>query len=75
MAASLRDDYGVPAGEDHAGFARRGPAPVLPDPAARPGDGVVRLLFVGGNFARKGGDLLLRWARETQCPRPGNCIW
>jgi glycosyltransferase involved in cell wall biosynthesis len=25
----------------------------------------VRLLFVGGDFIRKGGDLLLRWARET----------
>jgi glycosyltransferase involved in cell wall biosynthesis len=26
----------------------------------------VRLLFVGGEFDRKGGNLLLRWARETQ---------
>ena len=65
VAASLRDDYGVPAekitpispGVDQKLF--------FPDPSARPGDGVVRLLFVGGDFARKGGDLLLRWARET----------
>jgi glycosyltransferase involved in cell wall biosynthesis len=36
---------------------------------AKPNDGVTRLLFTGGNFERKGGDLLLRWARET--PREG----
>ena len=66
VAASLRDDYGVPPdkitpvspGVDQRLF--------FPDPTAKPGDGVVRLLFVGGDFARKGGDLLLRWARETQ---------
>ena len=66
VAASLRDDYGVPSekitpvppGVDQSLF--------FPDPSARPGDGVVRLLFVGGDFARKGGDLLLRWARETR---------
>jgi glycosyltransferase involved in cell wall biosynthesis len=28
-------------------------------------DGVVRILFTGGDLRRKGGDLLLRWARET----------
>ena len=28
----------------------------------------VSLLFVGGDFTRKGGDLLLRWARETTLP-------
>ena len=66
VARSLRDDYCVPAekvtvvspGVDQRLFR--------PDPAARPGDGVVRLLFVGGDFARKGGELLLRWAKETQ---------
>ncbi len=70
VAASLRDDYGVPPekitpispGVDQRLF--------FPDPAARPGDGVARLLFVGGNFARKGGDLLLRWASETQISVP-----
>lgn len=30
--------------------------------------GQVRLLFVGGDFVRKGGELLLRWARETTLP-------
>ncbi len=70
VAKSLRDDYGVPAekvtpvspGVDQHLF--------LPDPSARPADGVARLLFVGGDFARKGGDLLLRWARETQVMVP-----
>ena len=70
VAGSLRDHYGVPAekvtpvspGVDQKLFR--------PDPSARPGDGVVRLLFVGGDFARKGGELLLRWARETQIPTP-----
>jgi len=70
VAKSLRDDYGVPAervtpvspGVDQRLFR--------PDPSLRPEDGVIRLLFVGGDFARKGGDLLLRWARETQVPAP-----
>ena len=70
VAASLRDDYDVPAekitpispGVDQQLFQ--------PDQSARPGDGVVRLLFVGGDFARKGGELLLRWARETQVTTP-----
>lgn len=70
VASSLRDVYGVPAekvtpvspGVDQKLFH--------PDLSARPGDGVVRLLFVGGDFARKGGELLLRWARETQVATP-----
>ncbi len=70
VARSLRDDYGVPAekitpvspGVDQTLFR--------PDPAQRPDDGVVRLLFVGGDFARKGGDLLLRWAGETRVALP-----
>ena len=37
-----------------------------PAPEQRPRDGVVRVLFTGGEFKRKGGDLLLRWARETK---------
>jgi glycosyltransferase involved in cell wall biosynthesis len=31
----------------------------------RTADGVVRLLFIGGDFDRKGGPLLVRWAREN----------
>lgn len=70
VAASLREDYGVAPekitplspGVDQSLF--------LPDFSARSGDGIVRLLFVGGNFARKGGDLLLRWAQETKITTP-----
>jgi glycosyltransferase involved in cell wall biosynthesis len=36
-----------------------------PLPARAPGD-EIRLLFVGGDFERKGGNLLLKWARETK---------
>ncbi len=56
---SLIDDYGVPAkrvtviapGVDLARWPR---------PAPRDDTGPVRLLFVGGDFARKGGEVLLR---------------
>ncbi len=34
-------------------------------------DGTVRLLFVGGEFWRKGGDLLVRWMNEQA---PENCM-
>ena len=33
--------------------------------ADKPNDGVTRILFTGGNFERKGGDLLLKWAKTT----------
>jgi len=70
VARSLRDDYGVPAhkitpispGVDLARF--------YPTPTEKPQDGVVRLLFVGGDFNRKGGDLLLEWARQTKVKTP-----
>jgi glycosyltransferase involved in cell wall biosynthesis len=65
---SAIDDYGIAAGKvvvnppgvDLANWAR-GIAP------AANGDGhVLRVLFVGGDFRRKGGELLLRWMREQQ---------
>lgn len=34
-------------------------------PATRGGDGIVRVLFVGGEFHRKGGGWLSRWAQST----------
>jgi glycosyltransferase involved in cell wall biosynthesis len=37
-----------------------------PDPSKRANDGIVRILFTGGELQRKGGDVLLRWARETR---------
>jgi len=38
----------------------------VPRPDLRPNDGVVRILFTGGNFPRKGGPLLLDWVRHTR---------
>lgn len=70
VAASLRDDYGVPAEKITAVSPGVDQHLFQPNPSARAQDGLVRLLFVGGNFTRKGGDLLLRWARETQIKTP-----
>ena len=70
VAASLRDDYGVPPEKITPVFPGVDLALFRPDQAVRPNDGVVRLLFVGGDFGRKGGDLLLRWARETNVTTP-----
>ncbi len=70
VAGSLRNDYGVPSAKI---------SPLSPgvnadlyqcDAQIKPQDGVVRLLFVGGDFQRKGGDLLLRWACETRTSTP-----
>ncbi len=36
-------------------------------PGKKRDNGKLRLLFVGGEFRRKGGDLLLRWMRERGC--------
>lgn len=70
-AASFRDDYGVPPERVHVippgvdlDFWRPGP----PKPADRTRP--IRLLFVGGDFRRKGGELLLRWFGEYA---PPNC--
>lgn len=76
VAVSLREDYGiaperitpVSPGVDQSLFSPG--SEIRPSSEIRPGGGPVRLLFVGGNFARKGGDLLLRWARETQIQIP-----
>lgn len=70
VAQSLRDDYGVPA--EKITVVSPGVDQMLfrPDPSAQANDGKVRLLFVGGDFARKGGDLLLRWAKETTAGTP-----
>ena len=37
-----------------------------PDPSKRANDGLTRILFVGGDVQRKGGDILLRWAQQTR---------
>lgn len=67
---SLIDEYGVPAERivvipPGADTERWSPAPRIA------GDGVVRLLFVGGNFERKGGALVLDWFRSA--PETARC--
>jgi glycosyltransferase involved in cell wall biosynthesis len=65
-AQSAIEDYG--ADPAHVAIVPPGVDTELwrPCPEARPGDGVVRILFTGGDFERKGGDLLLRWASESR---------
>ncbi len=70
VAASLRDDYGVPAEKITPISPGVDTDLYRPNLAAGRNDGVTRLLFVGGDFARKGGDLLLRWAWQRQAAVP-----
>lgn len=69
VAESLEADYGIPA--ENITVITPGVDTELyhPDPSVKPNDGVVRVLFVGGDFERKGGDLLLRWAKERQADK------
>lgn len=67
---SLSADYGVSGEKVRVVFPGVDTAYYKPDGAQRPGDGVVRLLFVGGDFARKGGQDVLRWARESGAKQP-----
>jgi hypothetical protein len=68
VGASLEKDWGIPAtrivpvspGVDTRLFT---PANEVRDPRDP-----VRLLFVGGDFERKGGDLLLNWLRQAPVP-------
>jgi glycosyltransferase involved in cell wall biosynthesis len=79
-ADSLVRDFGVPAEKVTVVSPGVDTDRYRPDPAERDGgdpagrhgggDGVVRVLFVGGDFHRKGGDLLLRWARERRGDLP-----
>ncbi len=56
---SLVDDYGVP--RERVTVIPPGiDTDLWPRPAAREGGGVVRLLFVGGDFARKGGEQVVQ---------------
>lgn len=63
-AASLRDDYGVP--DERITVVPPGVDLEAWRPASRPeaGDALPQVLFVGGDFVRKGGDLLLEWYRH-----------
>src|SRR5262249_32081913 len=65
-AQSAIEDYGVDPKRIHIlppGVDTQLWHPV--EAGQKPDDGVTRILFTGGNFERKGGDLLLKWARET----------
>ncbi|HEY3329964.1 MAG TPA: glycosyltransferase family 4 protein [Capsulimonadaceae bacterium] len=65
-ASSAVDDYGAerdrvricPPGVDLTRWA--------PPAAGTRGNGDCRLLFVGGDFERKGGDVVLEWAKSTR---------
>ena len=63
---SLVEEYGVPGASVHVVWPSVDTTLWRPAPEKKPRDGVVRLLFVGGDLGRKGGQLLLRWARETR---------
>lgn len=67
---SLIDDYNVPGDK----IIVTPPGVRLnfwqPNLSVRPNDKVLRVLFVGGDFRRKGGNLLLEWFKQRQQP---NC--
>ncbi len=63
---SAIDDYGADPAKVHLVPPGVDTSLWHPNAAQKPNDGVTRILFTGGNFERKGGDLLLKWARETQ---------
>jgi glycosyltransferase involved in cell wall biosynthesis len=65
-AQSAIEDYGADPKRVH--IVPPGVDTMLWHPGAKetkPDDGIVRILFTGYALKRKGGDLLLRWARET----------
>lgn len=65
-ASSAMEDYGVNPECIH--YAPPGVDTALWNPGNledKPKDGICRILFIGYNFERKGGDLLIRWAKET----------
>ena len=70
VAESLSRDYGVPPAKITPTSPGVDTDLYRPDPSVKPSDGVVRLLFVGGDFRRKGGDLLMRWSEETRVKVP-----
>lgn len=69
VAKSLIDEWGV-APSRVTSVSPGVDTRLFQPPTSRNGAGssCVKILFVGGDFQRKGGDLLLRWARETSLP-------
>ena len=76
VAASLRDDYGVPAGKDHAGLAGRGPGlvPARPVGPARTTASCACCSSAATSRARAATCCCAGRARR-RWPRPGNCTW
>ncbi len=70
VADSLRNDWNVASDKITPVSPGADTQLFRPNPLARAEDGVVRVLFVGGDWLRKGGDLLLRWlhARSETAP-------
>jgi glycosyltransferase involved in cell wall biosynthesis len=62
---SLTQDYGVPAEKIHVVPVGVDTDLWTPVRHERTDDGNIRFLFIGGDFIRKGGDLLLQWKRRT----------
>jgi glycosyltransferase involved in cell wall biosynthesis len=64
-ARSAVDDYGVDPARIHVTPPGIDVQLWCPPSLPRTQDGPVRLLFVGGQYHRKGGDRLVDWARRT----------
>ncbi|HKU36903.1 MAG TPA: glycosyltransferase family 4 protein [Polyangiales bacterium] len=66
VVESYIDDYGVPP--ERTVIIPPGVDVDMwrPAPEKRANDGVVRILFIGGDLKRKGGDILVRWAQATR---------
>ena len=76
VGQSLQDEWKVPADKITSISPGVNTDLFYPDKSVRPNDGVTRILFVGGDFVRKGGDLLLRWAStEGKRLRAMNYPW
>lgn len=64
-ARSLTQRFNVPESKIHVLPPGVDTARFCPDASKKPNDGVTRILFVGNDFARKGGLFLLQWAQES----------
>lgn len=72
VQTSLIEHYGIPAERISVvgGGVNFSPLPPLPDLSQRPGGEDARLLFIGKDFYRKGGDLLLQAFEQLRADFP-----
>lgn len=75
VAQSLTDEYGLAPDKVTAISPGVDTELYCPRPKARPSDGVTRFLFVGGDLVRKGGDLLLDWAKSRGAALGARAPW